>query len=279
MLNPYQPEAVKIISVKQESPDVKVFRLKFSDSKKQKQFYFWHGQFAQVGLPGEGEAPFDICSNSQDSTKFFEIAVRQVGRLTVAIHQLKKGGRLFVRAPLGKGWPLASTLPKKNLLLVGGGCGFVPLKSIIEEASGGYAKKNQVQVFYGCSDESQILFRDRYQAWQKSGIKLRLIFDKQKPVKKFIQGAACDFGLITRLFETEKVIGDAAAFLCGPPLMFKFVIPKLKALGYQDGDIYISLERRMYCGIGICQHCALGDKYVCKDGPVFNYNEIKDNLN
>jgi len=278
MINPYQPYPAKILSVKQESSDVKVFRLEFLDQKKQKKFYFWHGQFAQVGLPGEGEAPFDICSNSKDSTNFFEVTVREVGRLTKALHQLAKGKIVYVRAPLGKGWPATNTLFKKNLLLVGGGCGFVPLKSIIEDVSDSYAQKHKVQVFYGCSDESQVLFKDRYSVWQKAGIKLKLIFDKEKPKQKSIQGASCGFGLITKLFETENVVKDATAFLCGPPVMFKFVIQKLKKLGFLDEDIYVSMERKMYCGVGVCQHCAMGEKYVCKDGPVFCYSDVKEYL-
>ena len=278
MINPYQPLPVKILSVIQETPDTKIFRLKFLDSVKQKQFYFWQGQFAQVGLPGQGEAPFDISSNSHDSTAYFEVAIRQVGRLTQALHHLHKGDRLYVRAPLGKGWPSTDVLSQKNLLLVGGGCGFVPLKSVIEEVSLGYAKKHQVQVFYGCSDEAQVLFKERYQDWQKSGIKLKLIFDKKEPTKKYIQGISCGYGLITKLFETEKVVTHASAFLCGPPVMFKFVIKKLQERGFKDSEIYLSLERRMSCGLGVCQHCAIGDKYVCKDGPVFRYDEVKDYL-
>lgn len=278
MFNPYQPEPAKIIKVKQESPEVKLFRLKFLDAKKQKNFHFWHGQFAQVGLAGEGEAPFDICSNNSKSTKYFEVAVRKVGRLTQALHQLKSGSQLFIRAPLGQGWPEPSNLKTKNLLLVGGGCGFIPLKSIIEEVSFGYVKKHEVQVFYGCGSESQVLFKDRYLAWRKSGINLRIIFDKQKPAKKSINGVVCSYGLITKLFDTEKIVSNASAFLCGPPVMFKFVIQKLKEQGFADENIFVSLERRMYCGIGVCQHCAIGDKYVCKDGPVFKYSEIKEFL-
>jgi len=278
MINPYLPQSAKILNVKEVAPGVKLFRLQFIDLKKQKDFRFYHGQFAQIGLAGLGEAPFDICSDSRSSNKFFEITVRKVGRLTSALHQLKKGQLLTVRGPFGTGWPELSGLSKKNLLLVGGGCGFIPLKSVIEQASLGYAKNHQVQVFYGLSDESQLLFKERYQTWQKAGIDLKIIFDKKKPSKKSINGASCGFGLITKLFETQEVVKGASAFLCGPPVMFKFVIAKLKEHGYQENDIYVSLERKMHCGIGVCQHCAVGEKYVCQDGPVFKYSEIKESL-
>ena len=110
----------------------------------------------------------------------------------------------------------------------------------------------------------------------KKGAKLNIIFDKEKPKSKTVYGAPCSFGLITKLFDEVKIITDATAFLCGPPIMFKFVLEKLKKFGFNDEDIYLSLERRMDCGIGICQHCACGDIYICKDGPVFNYTEIKN---
>ncbi|MBT3690490.1 FAD/NAD(P)-binding protein [bacterium] len=274
MINQYLPKKAKIISIKQETEDVKLFRLKFV--KDQEYFYFWHGQFAQIGLPGYGEGPFDICSNSNVSTKYFEISVRKVGFLTSKLHKLKKNDYIYVRGPFGKGWPEPKTLAKKNLLLVGGGCGFVPLKSIIEEVSGGYSMSHKVQVFYGCSDENNVLFKDSYGKWLDNDIDLRLIFDKKKPSNNHIQGISCSFGLITKLFDSVKVVEDASAFLCGPPIMFKFVVAKLLKQGFKEEDIYVSMERKMYCATGVCQHCAMGEKYVCKDGPVFNYPEVKN---
>ncbi len=274
MINPYLPKKVRVVEIKQETEDVKLFKLKFLED--QKYFYFWHGQFAQIGLPGYGEAPFDICSDCNVSTKYFEIAVRKVGFLTSKLHEAKKNDIFYVRAPLGKGWPDPKTLAKPNLLLVGGGCGFVPLKSVIEEVSGGFSKSHKVQVFYGCSDESNVLYKDRYNHWLENSVDLKLIFDKKKTSKKLIAGVSCSFGLITKLFDEVKVIDEASAFLCGPPIMFKFVVEKLLKHGFLEEDIYVSMERKMYCGIGVCQHCALGEKYVCKDGPVFNYPEVKN---
>ncbi|MBU1036645.1 FAD/NAD(P)-binding protein [Patescibacteria group bacterium] len=276
MINPYLPYQAKIIKCQKETEDVKLFHLKFTDSARQKRFHFWNGQFVQVGIPGKGEAPINICSQSKDSTKYFELAIREVGQLTKAFHQLKAGDYVYVRGPFGNGWPKMKNLPKKNLLLVGGGCGFIPLKSTAEELSKGYGKKYQVQILYGTSDESQLLFKKQYKAWQKAGIELDLIFDKKRPQHKTVQGAKCGFGLITKLFKTIKIVKDATAFICGPPIMFNFVVKELKKLRFGDEDIYLSLERRMTCGIGICQHCAIGDKYVCKDGPVFRYDQVNN---
>jgi NAD(P)H-flavin reductase len=276
MKNPYQPQAARIVEVLAEAPNVAWFKIKFVDKKVQSEFHFWHGQFAMVGLPGFDEAPFDICSNPQKSAEYIEFTIRKVGRLTSEIVKLKKDDILWVRGPFGRGWPSLYKLKKKNLLVVGGGCGFVPLRSVIEEAADQLSKERQLQIFYGCKNIEELLFENRYREWQEKGAKIELIFDKEKPKNKVINGASCRFGLITKLFEDVKVIKNASAFLCGPPIMFKFVIEKLKKNGFSDEDIFVSLERRMDCGIGICQHCACGPIYICKDGPVFNYAEIKD---
>ena len=127
-----------------------------------------------------------------------------------------------------------------------------------------------------CSMSMHLGYHYNYNKWLNNNIDLRLIFDKQKPSKNNIQGISCSFGLITKLFDQVKVVEDASAFLCGPPIMFKFVVEKLLKLGFKEEDIYVSLERKMYCGLGVCQHCAMGEKYVCKDGPVFNYPDVKN---
>ncbi|MBU1130938.1 FAD/NAD(P)-binding protein [Patescibacteria group bacterium] len=276
MKNFYLPEAAKIIEVVREAPNVKWFKVRFVNKKIQQNFHFWHGQFAMVGLPGYDEAPFDICSNPLRSTEYIEFTIRKVGRLTSRLVQLQKGDLLWIRGPFGRGWPSLFKLPKKNLLVVGGGCGFVPLRSVIEEAAEQLSSERQLQVFYGCRNTEELLFENRYKDWQKKGVKLNVIFSEEKPRNKTVYGAPCSYGLVTKLFDEVEIIKNASAFLCGPPVMFKFVLKKLKEKKFADQDIYLSLERKMDCGIGICQHCACGEIYICKDGPVFNYAEIKN---
>jgi len=278
MKNPYLPQTVKITEVLKEAPNVKWLKVKFVDNQIQKNFYFWHGQFAMLGLPGFLEAPFDICSNPYKSTEYLEFTIRKVGRLTSELVKLKQGDVLWIRGPFGKGWPSLRKINKKNLLIVGGGCGFVPLRSVIEEAVEQLSVDRKLQIFYGCRNLEELLFENRYSSWQKKGAEMNIIFSQEKPKTKMVYGVGCSYGLITKLFDEVKVVTNAAAFLCGPPVMFKFVIEQLKKHGFADDDIYLSLERRIACGIGICQHCAMGDKYVCKDGPVFNYAEIRQYL-
>lgn len=267
MLNPYLPQEVSILNIKRENPQVKLFDLSFVHRKAQEKFHFNPGQFVMVSLPGYGEAPFDICSDSKER-KFFQICVRKVGFLTEALHRLRKGSRLGIRGPYGKGFPSSLELKKKNLLLVGGGCGFITFKSILEIASQtSWPKK--IQVFYGVALLDDLIFRNYFKVWQEK-------FDFHITLDKPAKGWRGDVGLITTLFDKYPPVKKARVLLCGPPIMYKFVLKKLKEHKFKDKDIYLALERKMDCGLGVCQHCAVGSKYVCQDGSIFNYSEIKD---
>jgi NAD(P)H-flavin reductase len=268
MLNPFKPKLAKIIKIKKETPDTKLFVLQYLNKKDQENFDFIHGQFMVAGLAGFGEAPFDICSNPAD-TSVIEICIREVGDLTSAFHRLIVGDEVLLRGPYGHGFPDLDKLAKPNLLLIGGGCGFIALKSIIEDYVSNYKNKIKAQVFYGALNEEHLLFKNRYRGWQKN-LDLQIILDKPKENWKWKKG------LITKLFQEVEVIKDATVIMCGPPVMYRFVIKELEKLGFDANDIYLSLERRMHCGIGICHHCAVGSKLVCKDGPVFKCSDIKD---
>lgn len=265
MFNPYQSFSAKILKIKDETSDTKLYTLSFINKKLQQSFDFIPGQFLMAGFPGFGEAPFDICSNPLHKN-FFQICIRTVGKLTKKFHQFKKGEKIFIRGPFGNGFP---DFVGKNLLLVGGGCGFVPFKSILDQYSEISSSSSKIQVFYGCLDQESLLFKDRYKIWRK-------LFDLEIILEKPGKSWRGYKGLVTQLFDQVEVIKNALAFLVGPPIMYKFVIPKLKEHKFSDQEIYLSLERKMDCGIGICQHCAVGPKYVCKDGPVFAYKELKE---
>ncbi len=279
MQNNFLPKIAKIRKIVKESVETKRFQLTFVNYRDQKKFSFTNGQFLLAGIAGEAEGAFNICSNPVLSKKFFEISVRKIGRLTRGLHQLKVGQTILVRGPFGRGWPNLNNLKTKNLLLIGGGCGFVPLRSVISEINS-LKKKNKlknlkVTIFYGCADYDSLLFKKELVEWDKK-MDLKIIFDKEKklPITNNRFGIKCDFGLITKLFDLYPISKDIIGFLCGPPIMYKFVIEKLKKVGVPEQNIYLSLERRMECGDGICQHCASGDLYVCKDGPVFRLDEL-----
>ncbi len=267
MLNPYNPKIAKIIKIERQTPNTNLFTFRFVEKKDREDFGFYHGQFMMAGLTGFGEAPFDICSNVFDST-VVQLSIREAGELTKAMNRLSAGDKVLLRGPYGHGFPDFKKFNKPNLLLIAGGCGFVILKSIIEDYIKNYKDKISAQVLYGALDEDNLLFKDCFSNWQKY-IDLQIILDKPKKAWKWKKG------LITDLFKNIKIIENATVIMCGPPIMYRFVIKELEKLNFDASDIYLSLERRMHCGIGVCHHCAIGSKLVCKDGPVFRYDEIK----
>lgn len=266
MKNPYKISVVKITAVTKDAPDTRAFCLIFKDEKKQKQFSFVPGQFAMVGILGVGEVPVGIDSPPHEK-RYFTITVRAVGRVTEEINKLEKGDFLTFRGPFGNGWPL-NKIAKKNLLMVAGGLGIVPLKPLVDWALKKNIKGQEIQLFYGCRDFKNLLFEKHYKKWRQS-LDTRIILDQ---ACKIWNGRV---GKVTELFD-RRVVTNAVACVCGPPVMYCFVVPKLLQTGFAAEDIYLSLERRMHCGLGQCEHCAIGEKYVCKDGPIFSYAELKN---
>ncbi len=264
MKNQYEPKLVVIEKIERQTPDVKLFTLRLKNKKDQANFSFVPGQFAEVGLPGFGEGPFGLCSDSREAGKSFQVCIRDVGSLTSQLHKLKKGDLVSFRGPLGNGFTGVSG---RNLLLIGGGVGIVPLRTLILEAE--CKKDSKVQVFYGAGCLEELLFQKEFKLWQKK-------VDFCVTIDKKCSGWRGHVGLITTLFDDMKVIKDAVVIMCGPPMMYKFVIDKLKEYNIPDHDIFLLFERKMHCGIGVCQHCAIGSKYVCTDGPVFSLEELKD---
>jgi NAD(P)H-flavin reductase len=269
MHNLYQTQEAKIISMKRESSDTMLFRLQFVDQKIQKQLAFLPGQFMQIGLAGWGECPISICSSSKDAKDFFELAIRQVGVLTTKLQELKIGDLVQIRGPFGNGFDI-SKFKDKPLILIGGGCGFIPLRPLIIDYLAGRLENTILQIFYGCLNEQTLLFKGDHANWSRYA---DLDIALEKPSAEW-KG---EKGLITNLIKNnKKITPNSVAVLVGPPKMYKFVIAELQKKKIKDENIYLSLERKMYCGAGVCQHCAIGPYYVCKDGPVFSWDQIKD---
>ncbi|MBI4709431.1 MAG: FAD/NAD(P)-binding protein [Candidatus Portnoybacteria bacterium] len=273
----YQTKTAKIVKITEQTENIKLFEFRFE----QKSFKFSHepGQFTMLSLPGFGEAPFAPCNSIG---KNLELCVRAAGKLTNKLHTLKIGDKVGIRGPYGRGWPIASAQVKneklkikslegkKNLLIVVGGLGLIPLRTLLSDKDRFLDKDSIVQIFYGAKAPEEFLFKKDFDKWRADGIDLQLTVDNE------CEGWDGCVGLVTALFDRRNVVSDAKAFLCGPPIMYKFALKKVKEHKFKDENIYLSLERRMHCGVGVCQHCAVGSSYTCKDGPVFQYSEIKD---
>lgn len=265
MKNQYQTESVKILKIEDEGSRSRLFTFAAPRG-----FRVKSGQFVEISLPGFGEAPISLCSDPLEKNKF-ELCVRKAGMVTGALHKMKVGDRVGMRGPYGRPFPVELG-KKRNLLLVAGGLGLEPLRPAIWEIVKNRELFQKVQIFYGACDENDLLFAKNYDEWKKK-IDLHITLDKPKGGKTPV---ACGAGVVTTLFDHVKLYKKPVAFLCGPPVMYKFVIKKLKELNFDDSDIFLSLERRMHCGVGVCNHCAVGSFFVCQDGPVFSWAELKD---
>lgn len=257
-MNPYKPKKVKVMDVRDETPDVKFIRLKANIKHRP-------GQFLEASILGYGEVPLGITSLSK---RYVDLYVRNVGTTTDALFKLNKGDEVFVRGPYGNGFPVQE-MYKKNIIIIGGGTGVVPLKSAIEYIKHHKLKFGDVNVYFGFRDYDNIMFKNEFKELGKR-FNLNVTLDKND---KRWKG---NVGLVTKLLEKSEIKSGAVALLCGPPVMIKFVIDVLHSKGLKDENIYVSFERMMSCGIGKCGHCMIKHVYVCKDGPVFRYDFAKD---
>ncbi len=229
------------------------------------------GQFAEVSIPGIGEAPISI-SSSPTKKGGFEMAIRNVGKVTGALHKLKPGDSVGIRGPFGVPFPIEES-KDRDLLFVAGGIGLVPLRSAIHYALDNRDDYGKIIILFGCVDPSARLFIDELAQWSASS-EVLFLETVDRPGALPWSG---NVGVITTLFPKVNNLIDPAstkAFVVGPPVMFKFVIIELRKMGFSDEDIFVSLERRMKCGVGKCGHCQIDNLYVCREGPVFSLASI-----
>ena len=227
------------------------------------------GQFVEVSLAGIGEAPISI-SSSPTKKDGFELVVRKIGSVTKKIHSLSAGSKIGIRGPYGKGCYPIEEAKGKNLVFVCGGIGLVPQRSFINYALDNRADYGNITVLIGTKCSNQRFFHSELFAWTKrDDIELHETVD---------QAEDCwhgRVGVVTTLIpKIEAELSDAYVFVCGPPVMYKFVLMALAENNVPKERIFVNLERKMKCGVGKCGHCQINDKYVCVDGPVFRYSDL-----
>jgi len=268
MENIYIPNLARVKDIQDETYDTKTFELEFVDPQVKKGFQFRPGQFIEVSVLGIGEAPFGLASNP-NHPETFRITVRAVGSVTQALHQLKRGDLVGVRGPFGNGFPF-DEVKGKNILFVGGGIGLPPLCSLIEPMLDSRKEFGDVQILYGARSPADMVYQDSLVEWGKMK-EIRFMMTVDVGDSKWTGNV----GVVTTLFPKANITTEnAVAFVCGPPIMIRFVILELLGLGFGSENIISTLERYMKCGVGKCGHCAIGHKYVCLDGPVFSYKEM-----
>jgi sulfite reductase subunit B len=228
------------------------------------------GQFVEVSLFGIGEAPISVSSSPSRSNGTFELCVRNVGDVTSAMHQMEPGAMMGIRGPFGEGFPIGK-MKGKDVLFAAGGLGLAPLRSLINEVLDQRSAFQRVIILYGTKHPSEILFAEELEAWAKrDDVEFHMTVDRGDETW---QGHV---GVITTLFPKITLNPrNTIAATCGPPIMYRFVLMELLGKGIPETQIYLSLERRMKCGVGKCGHCQINDLYCCQDGPVFRYADIK----
>jgi sulfhydrogenase subunit gamma (sulfur reductase) len=227
------------------------------------------GQFVEVSIFGFGEAPISICSSPTHKPNF-ELTVRKTGRLTDKMHNLTAGSRIGIRGPFGNGFEV-ERFYGKDMLFVAGGIGLAPLKSMIDYTIAERHRFGRVIILYGTRSPSEILFPEEVRAWQEmNDVEFHITVDKANG------GWKGKTGVITTLIPPLQLdVNQTIASIVGPPVMYKFVLMSLRSKRIPEQNIYMSLERRMKCGVGKCGHCQINGCYVCQDGPVFHYPDVK----
>lgn len=275
MKNPYRPILTKIekITIENEAKDLKTFRLAFLDEEGLNGFKYECGQFGELTVFGIGECPIGIASSPMDKG-YLEFTVKRYpdGLVTNALHNCSVGTTIGVRGPLGNYFPL-DRMGGKNLVIVGGGFAFTTLRStiryILHERN--RARFERVTLVYGARSPGELLYKEELEQWQgRDDIETHITVDKGDETWTGKEGF-----VPAVLKEVAPEPDNAIALVCGPPIMLKFTLPVLTELSFGPGEIITSLENRMKCGIGLCGRCNIGSKYICRDGPVFTYEQIE----
>jgi len=273
MKNIYRPVPARIVRVERLSPEVKRFRLRRADEKPftldNDGLSFIPGQFVLAGVWGYGEAPFGLSSDPYN-TSYMEIIVREAGQVTRAMHALGKGDQITLRGPYGNGYPIGF-FSGMDVLLVTGGYGIPPIASLIRYITKNRGAFGRVHLVYGARTGADLLLTDEIKKWNET-IEVTLTVDNPDKDWKGRKGRVSQCLSSIRVDPFNTVVA-----MCGPGPMVDSIEHLVNPMGISDRRIFVSMERKMQCGVGRCQHCVTGDKYVCADGPVFNLDEIDRN--
>lgn len=263
----YLPHLAEIARIEEETPDTRTYFLAADELDWRRAYR--PGQFVELSVFGVGEAPFCL-SQSPTRSAFIELTVRRTGAVTDRLHTYRAGDVVGLRGPFGNSFPFERARGR-NLLFVGGGIGLPPLRSLINYVLDHRADYGDLTVLYGARTPADRVYKHELAGWSRSPA-LTLV----ETVDRGDETWTGHVGVVTRLLKGMSL--DAAAtvaFTCGPPVMLTFVVAELVALGISPSNIVTTLERYMKCGVGKCGHCCVGHHYLCVDGPVYNFDQIR----
>jgi len=256
-----------VTDVRVDTPDVKTFRVNALEGGKC--FEHMPGQCAMLSIPGVGEAMFSITS-SPTNKEFMEFSIKKCGCLTSWLHQMDVGQQITIRGPYGNGFPVETEFKGQNLIFIAGGIGLAPLRSVINYVRDHRENYGKIDIVYGSRSADDLVdYPEIVEQWCKeSGINVHLTIDREQ------EGWNGHVGFVPNYVTELGFDPDGKVLICGPPIMIKFVLQALDKLGFDRTQVFTTMELRMKCGIGKCGRCNIGNKYVCKDGPVFRFDQL-----
>ena len=258
-----------VTDIRRDTPDVKTFRVEAPEGGK----VFEHipGQCAMLSIPGAGEGMFSITS-SPTQKNYMEFSIKKCGCLTSWLHQMEVGQQIGIRGPYGNGFPVDTDFAGKDLLFIAGGIGLAPLHSVINYCRDNRANYGKIDIVYGSRSMDDLVdYQEILDEWCKEdGINVYLTIDREQ------EGWDGHVGFVPNYVKELGFDVNKTAVICGPPIMIKFTLAGLVELGFEKSNVYTTMELRMKCGVGKCGRCNIGDKYVCKDGPVFRCDQLAE---
>jgi sulfhydrogenase subunit gamma (sulfur reductase) len=266
-VNPLLPEPARIVEKRSFGRDIHVYRLGFERRETRARFHFTPGQFNMLYVPGVGEVAISISSDPDEQT--LEHTIRIVGRVTRVIAGLEVGDALGVRGPYGNGWPLEPARDR-DLLFVTGGLGCAPVAGAIDYVFRRRERYGRVTILHGVKKAADLIERERFESWRRHP-DTRVLLTSDEPDRHWRDRT----GVVTELFdEIEFDPARTRLFMCGPEVMMRYAARNLGERGLPAEQMYLALERNMRCAVGLCGHCQLGPRFVCKDGPIFALPQI-----
>lgn len=259
-----------VTEIRTDTPDIKTFRVEAVDGGK----CFEHkpGQCAMLSVPGVGEAMFSITS-SPTVKEYQEFSIKKCGCVTEWLHAMDIGQQITIRGPYGRPFPVDDELAGKDLIFIAGGVGLAPLHSVINYVLDNREKYGTVDIVYGSRSKDDLLdLPEILSSWMdpKNKMNVYLTIDQAQ------EGWDGHVGFVPNYVKELEFNATKTVLVCGPPIMIKFTLEALTALGFEKTQVYTTMELRMKCGVGKCGRCNIGDKYVCKDGPVFRFDELDE---
>ena len=263
---------MEIEKITEEAPDVRTFRLKFKNPEDAEKFEFRAGQFGEYSVLGEGESTFCIAS-APTRKGYIECTFRKTGRVTSALANLEEGETVGFRGPYGNIFPIEEW-KGKNLLYIAGGIALPPMRCVIWNTLDLRENYKNITIIYGAKTVNDLVYKHELKEWEeRPDVKLVTTVDPGGQTSDWKGEIGFVPSVLEKVAPSSK---DTIAIVCGPPIMIKFTFPVLEKLGFTEENIYTTLENRMKCGLGKCGRCNVGKYFVCKDGPVFTYKQLKE---